>query len=544
VIRAIGSKSAMAEAMGRGADGFGSSLLKLGVTIDARNPDRYVVAADVGGLGLPDRDYYLTDKFAAQKAAYTDFIARTLKMVGWEDPEGAAKAILELETRVAEASWTRTERRDPVKTYNPMTFAELKALTPGFDWNAYARGARFPAFDRVIVSQNTAMPKVAKLFSETPLDTLKAWQAFHTARDASPYLSDRFVQNQFQFQKALAGVQQQRPRWNRGVALVDSTLGEALGREYVARHFPASSKAQMEKLVANLQRAMRVRIQSADWMSPTTRAEALRKLQVQRVKIGYPGKWRDYSALRIAPTDLYGNLKRAAVFSADFEHGRLARPVDRDEWFMTPQTLNAYYSPLGNEIVFPAAYLQAPAFDPRADAAVNYGAIGAVIGHEITHGFDDQGRQYDASGALRDWWTPADAARFGAEAARLVEQYNAYEPIPGSKVNGKLTLGENIGDQGGVLLALDAYHASLGGKRAPVIDGLTGDQRFFLGWAQNWRNKYREQIVKMVLASDVHSPERFRVDGVLRNLDAWYEAFDVKPGDKLYLAPADRVRVW
>jgi putative endopeptidase len=543
-IRAVNSKSAMAEAMGRGSIGFGASLLTLGITIDSRDPGKYVMAANVGGMGLPDRDYYLTDKFTAQKAAYTDYITRTLQMVRWPDPQGSAKAIIDLETRIADASWTRTERRDPVKSHNPMTFAALQALTPGYDWNAYARGARMPSFSRVIVMQNTAFPKVAKIFAETPLDTLKAWEAFHTAREASPYLSNRFIQSDFVFQKALAGVQQQRPRWNRGVAVVDSTLGEALGQEYVRRHFPAPSKAQMQTLVANLQQAMRVRIRQAEWMSPATRTEALKKLEVQRVKIGYPNKWRDYTALRVDPTDLYGNMKRAAVFSADFERARLARPVDRDEWFLTPQTLNAYYSPVGNEIVFPAAYLQAPAFDPGADMAVNYGAIGAVIGHEITHGFDDQGRQYDASGALRDWWAPADVTRFGAEAARLVAQYEQYEPIPGSKVNGRLTLGENIGDQGGVLLALDAYHASLGGKPAPVIDGLTGDQRFFLGWAQNWRNKYRDQLVKMVLASDVHAPERFRVDGVLRNLDAWYEAFDVQRGDKLYLEPADRVRVW
>lgn len=300
----------------------------------------------------------------------------------------------------------------------------------------------------------------------------------------------------------------------------------------------------MEQLVANLHKAMRGRIEQADWMSPSTRAEALKKLQMQRVKIGYPNKWRDYSALKIDPTDLYGNVERVGAFSADYERKRLGRPVDRDEWFMTPQTLNAYFNPLGNEIVFPAAFLQAPAFDPKADMAVNYGAVGAVIGHEITHGFDDQGRQYDAAGVLRDWWAPQDVTRFNTEAAKLVAQYERYEPLAGSKVNGKLTLGENIGDQGGVLLALDAYHAALGGKPAPVIDGLTGDQRFFLGWAQAWRNKLRDEAMKMTLTSDVHSPAEFRVDGVLRNLDAWYAAFNVQPGSKLYLKPEDRARVW
>jgi putative endopeptidase len=547
-IRAVNSKSAMAQLMGQATNGFGTGMLNLGVGIDAKAPDRYVASAGIGGMGLPDRDYYVTDRFQAQKTAYQDFIGRTLQMVGWADPQASAKAVLDLETRIADATWTRTERRDPNKTYNPMTLAELKALTPGYDWDAYLRGAGMPTLppgaDRVIVGQNTAFPKVARIFAETPLETLKAWQAFHTTRQASPYLSKRFVDNNFAFSKVISGAQQQRPRWNRGVVLVDGSLGEALGKEYVARHFPASSKAQIEVMVANLHKAMRSRIEGADWMSPTTRTEALKKLQMQRVKIGYPNKWRDYSALRIDPADLYGNVERASAFAADFERKRLTRRVDRDEWFMTPQTLNAYFSPAGNEIVFPAAYLQAPAFDPKADPAVNYGAVGAVIGHEITHGFDDQGRQYDASGTLRDWWAPQDVTRFNAEAAKLVAQYEQYEPLPGSKINGKLTLGENIGDQGGVLLALEAYRASLGGKPAPRIDGLTGDQRFFLGWAQNWRNKYRDDTLKMILASDVHSPDRFRVDGVLRNLDAWYQAFNVQPGDKLYIKPEDRARVW
>ena len=543
-IKAVRTRTEMAEAMGRGSTGFGAALLNLGISIDARDPGRYAVLAGVSGMGLPDRDYYLTERFAPQKAAYLAFVTRTLEMIGWAEPKAAADAILALETRVAGATWTRTERRDPVKTYNPVSWTELKALTPGYDWDAYARGAGMPRIDRVIVGQNTAFPKVAAAFAETPLETLKAWEAFHTARQASAYLSKRFVDSNFEFQKAVTGAQQQRPRWNRGVVVVDTSLGEALGREYVARHFPASSKAQMEALVANLHAAMRVRIEKADWMSASTRTEALKKLTQQRVKIGYPNKWRDYSSLMIRKDDLYGNIQRANAFAFAYERARLGRPVDRDEWFMTPQTLNAYFNPLGNEIVFPAAYLQAPAFDPKADMAVNYGAIGAVIGHEITHGFDDQGRQYDASGTLRDWWAPQDAARFNAEAAKLAVQYDQYEPVAGAKINGKQTLGENIGDQGGVLLALDAYHMALKGRPAPVIDGLTGEQRFFLGWSQNWRNKYRPDTLRMILASDVHSPDRFRVDGVLRNLDAWYAAFDIKPGDKLYLKPEERARVW
>jgi putative endopeptidase len=543
-VKAVKTHSDMARLMGESVYGFGSAILSLSVGLDAKNPNAYAVSANVGGMTLPDRDYYLLPQYAAQKAAYQAYMGRTLKLAGWAEPEKLAADVVAMETRLAESVWTRVERRDPNKTYNPMSLAELKKLTPEFDWDAYLRGVNGPVIDRVIVGQNTAFPKVSKVIAETPIETLKAWQAFRITHQASPYLSKRFVDNQFEFSKVLSGQQQQLPRWRRGVGNVDATLGEALGREYVTRYFPAASKAEMEKLVANLHKAMRGRIEKADWMSPSTRAEALKKLQMQRVKIGYPTKWRSYDALTIDPTDLYGNIERSSAFEAKYAQARLARPVDRDEWFMTPQTINAYFNPVGNEIVFPAAYLQPPAFDPKADMAVNYGAIGAVIGHEISHGFDDQGRQYDSSGVLRDWWAPQDAERFKGEAARLVTQFGAYEALPGAKVNGQLTLGENIGDQGGLLVAYDAYKAALGGKKAPVIDGLTGDQRFFLGWAQNWRNKYRDQLIPMILASDVHAPDRFRVDGALRNIDAWYTAFDVKPGDKLYLPPDQRVRVW
>jgi putative endopeptidase len=339
-------------------------------------------------------------------------------------------------------------------------------------------------------------------------------------------------------------MQQNRQRWERGVQLVNGVLGEVLGREYVRRHFPASSKAKMEEMVRNLQAAMRARIEGAAWMTPETRAAALDKLDKQRVKVGYPSKWRDYSGLELRPDDLYGNVKRAGAFTTRYYFDRIGKPVDREEWLMTPQTVNAYFAPLANEIVFPAAMLQAPMFDPKADPAVNYGAIGAVVGHEISHGFDDQGRQFDEAGRLRDWWKPQDAERFIAEAGRLADQYGAYEGAPGMKVNGKLTLGENIGDQGGVRIALDAYHASLKGKKAPTLDGYSGDQRFFLAWAQGWRGKVRDEMMRMILVSDPHSPYRWRVDGTLRNIDEWYQAFGVKPGDRLYLAPKDRVRVW
>jgi putative endopeptidase len=362
--------------------------------------------------------------------------------------------------------------------------------------------------------------------------------------EASAYLSKRFVDNVFEFSRVLSGQPELPARWQRGVGLVNGVLGESVGQEYVRRHFPASSKKMMEELVANLQGAMRKRIEGAAWMTPATRAAALKKLAMQRVKVGYPDKWRDYSGLDIDSADLYGSLKRAQRFHASYYFDRLGKKVDRDEWLMTPQTVNAYFNPTGNEIVFPAAMLQPPMFDPKADPAVNYGAIGSVIGHEITHGFDDQGRQFDEVGALRDWWSPADSDRFNSEAAKLVEQYGAFEEMPGMKVNGKLTLGENLGDYGGVRIALDAYRASLNGRPADVKDRLTGDQRFFLAFAQGWRNKLRDDLKRMLLVSDVHSPLRWRVDGTLRNIDEWYAAFGIKRGDPVYLEPEARVRIW
>jgi putative endopeptidase len=543
-IRAISTKADMVRSMGEGHLDFGSSIFTLGVVPDLKGPKLYTPALGISGLSLPDRDFYLTDQFKAKKDAYRAYMGRTLKAIGWNDPEGSADAVLDFETKIAAAMWTRTERRDPNKAYHPMSVAELQAMAAGFDFKALFAAAQAPAFDRIIVGQDTAVPKVAKLFAETPLETLKAWQAFHTANSASPFLSKRFVDSQFELIKAISGQPQNVTRWERGIGLVDGSLGEALGQEYVARYFPPSSKKMMEALVANLQAAMRLRIQNAAWMTPETRAAALKKQTVQRVKVGYPNKWRDYSSLRIDPNDLYGNVERAAAFSYKYDINRLGQPIDREEWGMTPQTVNAYNNPLANEIVFPAAMLQAPMFDPKADAAVNYGAIGAVIGHEISHGFDDQGRQFDEAGTLRDWWQPADATRFTGEAGKLAEQYGGYEGAPGMKVNGKLTLGENIGDQGGVRLALDAYHASLNGRKAPVLEGLSGDQRFFMAWAQGWRGKLRDDLTKMILVSDVHSPYRWRVDGTLRNIDEWYAAYDVKPGDKLYLSPEKRVHIW
>jgi putative endopeptidase len=543
-IGAVSSRKEMTRLMGATTGAFGSSFFNFGVIPDPKGSNLYTGLISLGGLGLPDRDYYLTDQFKAQREAYAAHVERTLKLIGWEDPAAAAKAILTLETKVAEANWPQAEQRNPVKMFRTMTIEQLRAHAPNFGWTAFFAGVGALPAKSLIVTQDTAVAKIAAIFAETPLDALKSWQAFHTADQASPYLSKRFVDNKFAFSRALTGQQQLRPRWERGVQLTDAILGEALGKEYVRRHFPASSKAKMEEMVHNLHAAMRARLEKAAWMSPQTRAAALEKLAKQRVKVGYPSKWRDYSGLELRADDLYGNVERAGAFTARYYFARIGKPVDKEEWIMTPQTVNAYFSPLGNEIVFPAAMLQAPRFDPDADAAVNYGAIGAVIGHEISHGFDDQGRQFDEAGRLRDWWQPQDAARFTGESEKLVEQYGAYEGAPGMKVNGKLTLGENIGDQGGVRIALDAYHASLKGKKAPVLDGLSGDQRFFLAWAQGWRGKVRDELTKMILVSDPHSPYRWRVDGTLRNIDEWYPAFNVKPGEKLYLAPEDRVRVW
>jgi putative endopeptidase len=396
-----------------------------------------------------------------------------------------------------------------------------------------------------VVTTNTAFPKFAKIYADTPLATLQAWQAFHLADGAAPYLSKRFVDANFDFRgKVLSGQPEQRPRWKRGVAHVNDVLGESVGRIYVERYFPPESKAKMDALVGDINTALHARIEKLPWMAADTRTKALEKLSKFTVKIGYTANWRDYSALQIKANDLYGNAERATAFDWRRKVARVNGPVDKGEWEMTPQTVNAYYNPPRNEIVFPAAILQAPFFDPNADPAINYGGIGGVIGHEISHGFDDQGRKSDGDGALRDWWTAEDAAKFKVQADVLGAQYSAFEPFPGAHVQGSLTMGENIGDMGGLSLALDAYHASLKGKPAPVIDGLTGDQRVFLGWAQVWRQKIREEALRQRLVTDPHSPALYRVDGTIRNIDGWYAAFDVKPGDKLYVAPEQRVKIW
>ncbi len=544
-IAAIKTKSQMAAYMGRTSSGFGSAFFGMGVGSDAKNPTFNVLSIGQSGLGLPDRDYYLQDKYADKKTKYQAYVADMLGKTGYPDAVKAAADIVAMETAIADASWSRIDRRDDTKTYNPTTLAGMPALAPGFDWAAYFNAAGVSKAKKIIVGENTAFPKIAKIFADTPLETIKAWETFRTIDEASPYLSQRFVDANWGLHaRDMSGAQAQQPRWKRAIGLVNGELGEALGRDYVAQYFPPESKAKMVQLVADLRTALKARIENLTWMSDATKQKALLKLSQYTVKIGYPDKWRDYSKLTIKADDLVGNVKRSSVFEWNRQLVRIDKPVDKTEWGMTPQTVNAYYNPTFNEIVFPAAILQPPFFDPDADMAVNYGGIGGVIGHEITHGFDDQGRHYDGTGLLTDWWTADDADKFDAEAKKYGAQYDTYEPVPGYHVQGGLTMGENIADLGGNLLGLDAYHLYLAGKESPVLDGFTGDQRVFMGFAQVWRSKYRDDAIKLQVATDPHSPPQFRVIGPVRNIDAWYAAFNVQPGEKYYIAPEDRVRIW
>ena len=544
-IREIADHDAMAAYMGSTMGAPGDSIWGTGIGDDAKNPEANTVYLSQSGLGLPNRDYYLEARFADKKTAYQAYIAQMLGMVGWENAEQAAADIVAMESKIAEAHWTRAESRDRDKTYNPMTAAELTAQAPGFDWVAYLDAAQVSGQETFVVSQNTAFPTIAAIYADTPIETLRAWQAFNVVDSAAPYLSKRFSDAQWTFRsKELSGQLEQRPREKRAVAFANQRLPEAMGRAYVARWFPPEHKAQMEELVDNLKLAMAERIQGLDWMGEETKVKALEKLDKFGVKIGYPNKWRDYSALEVEADDLFGNWVRSGEFNWNYSLSKLGKPVDDEEWGMTPQTVNASYSSTKNAITFPAAILQPPFFDPDADAAINYGAIGGVIGHEIGHGFDDQGRKSDGDGRLSEWWTPEDEARFVAQTEVYGAQFDSYEPIEGHHIQGALTMGENIGDLAGIILGLTAYHMSLDGEPAPVIDGTTGDQRVFYGWAQVWRGKYRDDALRQQLATDPHSPPKFRVIGPMRNIDAWYDAFDVQPDDAYYVAPEDRVRLW
>ncbi len=544
-IRAAKTRADLARLMGHANDTFFHGFFGVDVEVDAKDPTRYAVFIGQDGLGLPDRDYYLQPQFADKKAKYQAYVAQMLSLVNWPNAQAEAKAIVDMETQIAQASWSIAEDRDPTKTYNPMTPAQLAAAAPGFDWTSFLGAAGVGRQGRLVVAENTALPKIAKVFAAAPLKDLRAWEAFGVVDSAAPFLSKPFVDAQFAFRsKALSGQPEMRPRWKRAVAAVNQAMGFAVGREYVAAYFPPASKVDALQMIHNIHAAFAERIRRVTWMSDATKQRALQKLAMMTVKIGYPDKWRDYSTLVVSPDNLVGDVARAAAFEWRRRLNHLGKPVDRTEWEMTPQTVNAYYNPTRNEIVFPAAILQPPFFDPNADPAVNYGGIGGVMGHETTHGFDDEGRHFDGSGALAEWWTPEDAAKFEAQTKRLGAQYSAVEPIPGQHIKGDQTMGENIADLGGLLLAVDAYHRSLDGKPAPVLSGLTGDQRVFLGWAQVWRGKIRPDALRQQLVSDPHSPETARVNQVVRNVDAWYSAWRIEPGDPLYLPPDQRVRIW
>lgn len=526
------------------------------IDTDSKDSGRYLVHLTQSGLGLPDESYYRDEQHASILAAYPAHIARMFALVlGGSADEQAERAgrVVALETRLAAAHWDVVRRRDAHLTYNLRTFAELGQSAPGFDWAGWvaAIGGSAASFAEVVVRQPDYLTAFADVWSGADFADWQDWARWRLIHARAAVLTDDLVEEDFAFYgRTLSGTEQIRERWKRAVSLVESLMGDAVGRLYVQRHFPPEAKARMDELVANLLAAYRRSITDLEWMTPATRQRALAKLETFTPKIGYPAKWRDYSALVVRRDDLYGNVIRGAQVGFDRELAKLGGPVDRDEWFMTPQTVNAYYNPGMNEIVFPAAILQPPFFDAEADDAANYGGIGAVIGHEIGHGFDDQGSKYDGDGNLVDWWTDADRAEFSARAARLIEQYDAYVPRDLAMrddpphVQGAFTIGENIGDLGGLSIALLAYQLSLGGAQAPVIDGLTGVQRVMFGWAQVWRTKSRAAEAIRRLAVDPHSPPEFRCNGVIRNLDAFYEAFGVSPDDALYLEPAQRVRIW
>jgi putative endopeptidase len=545
------TRNDVARAMGapdRSTDGpFGD-----GVAPDAKDSHVYALTIVQSGLGMPDRDYYLRDDkdLQATRDAYRAHLARMLTLAGFQNAERRADAVYNLEVEIAKAHWPAADRRNADKTYNPMTIAQLAKFAPGFPWTAYFKAQGIsptgPKGERiVVVRENTAFPAIAKLFAATPVAVWRDYLASHYLDTMAPNLPSAFDDANFDFfGKTLGGQAQQLDRQTRAVRLLDNRLGHPMGKLYVARFFPPEAKAKAEELVSNILKAYDADIRTLPWMTEATRQKALEKLHAFVPHVGYPDKWRDYSGLVIKRGDLIGDVERSDVFEWQYDLTRIDGPVDRNQWYMTPPTINAYYTATFNSIFFPAAILQPPFFDPNADDAVNYGGIGAVIGHEISHGFDDQGSKYDGDGNLKSWWTDEDRKNFEARVAMLGAQFDSYEGLPGLHVNGKLTMGENIGDLSGLTMALKAYHIAQRGKDATVIDGFTGDQRFFLAFGQIWRSKFRDAALRQRLLSDPHSPPHFRVDGATRNLDGWYAAFDVKPGDKYYLAPDQRVKLW
>jgi putative endopeptidase len=543
MIRSASTRAELVDLMGAGCRSFFNSVFSLEIGLHDPAPGRYGVSISQGGLGL-NRDYYVAPSLAQEKTAYLTYMRQLLGMIDWEAPAETAAAILAFETAIARVSWADTERSDPNKTYNPVTVSALEKSAP-FPWRRLLANADLGHLQHVVVVEKTAVPKIAAIYARTPLRTLKAWQAFHLADTAAPYLSKRFVDANFAFHgKLMTGLAEQSERWKRAVDTIEEAMGQAVGRAYVARYFLPETKAQIADLTAELRIALKARIERLDWMSQWTKRKALDKLARVNVKIGYPDKWQDYSGLEVRPDDLVGNIQAALKFEWLTNVKRLHSRVDRSEWDTSPGTVNAFYDDNLNEMILPAGMVQLPFFDPGADPAANYGGMGAVIGHEMSHAFDDRGRKYDGNGRLSNWWMRADSRQFKARAAQLVRQFDGYEPLSGVYVKGNLTLGENVADLAGALIALDAYHHSLGNKPAPVIDGLTGDQRFFLSYAQSWREKSTDAAIRQEIVSDPHAPDQYRVNGVLRNMDAWYKAFNVKPSDKLYLSPKNRVRIW
>ena len=519
------------------------------ITTDNMDSNSNIIYVGQAGLSLPDEAYYREEEFAEIRTALLAHIERMFSLAKIENPGEHAKRIFDLETQIASHHWDQVRDRDATLTYNKMTIQELKDSSTGLDWDLWfaTSGAPAAAFNSVIVRQPSFFAGVGKLLENFDAPAWSSWLTWHLLSGAASYLSSEFVTENFAFYgTALSGTPELKARWKRGVGLVEGSLGEAVGQIYVQKHFPPAAKERMVGLVANLIEAYRIDIAALDWMSPETKSKAFEKLDKFTPKIGYPDKWRDYSKLEISATDLLGNLARISKFNQDFEYAKIGAPVDRTEWLMTPQTVNAYYNPGMNEIVFPAAILQPPFFDLAADDAANYGGIGAVIGHEIGHGFDDQGSKYDGDGNLNNWWTESDLSEFEKRAAKLIAQYEELRPLEAQDVhvNGALTIGENIGDLGGLTIAIKAYQLSLNGKSSPVIDGLTGNQRLFMGWAQCWRQKMRAEEVRRRVATDPHSPDEFRCNQVVRNLDEFYEAFGVTEKDALYLPENERVRIW
>ncbi len=524
-----------------------SGLFSIFVSTDAKKSDQYIAYINQGGLGLPNESYYRDPKYDSLRTSYVNHIGKMLALAKIPNSEKAAAKVMAIEEAIAKCHWDNVRTRDADKTYNKFSLAQLKALAKELDLDVWFEGIGGKEIEELVVREPSFMTDLAKTIGLFSMDDWKTYLIWHLVNSRASLLSEPFVVEDFEFySKTLLGTPEIQPRWKRGVALVEGALGQAVGKLYVEKYFPPEAKEKMKGLVANLIEAYRIDIQALDWMSAETKAKALEKLAKFTSKIGYPDKWRDYSKLEIKQDDLVGNQRRVAEFALNYQLSKLGKPVDRTEWGMTPQTVNAYYNPGMNEIVFPAAILQPPFFDLKADDAVNYGGIGAVIGHEIGHGFDDQGAKYDGDGNLKDWWTAADKKEFQKRTKALIEQYNAFEPqqLPGQHVNGALTIGENIGDLGGLTIAHKAYTISLKSKESPTIDGFTGPQRLFIGWAQVWRTKYRDAALSRRLATDPHSPPEFRCNGVIRNLTEFYDAFGVKEGDKLWLPAKDRVRIW